>query len=111
MSWAITINDLDSIEQLPDEVYDRACSEHPEYRDDAEFAFMTAKGRGMVMATISGGRTPHMYGGAETIVIAVTGFDSHAEGHAVPPVAARDFNQSVLDNIWLGPDEDESVGD
>lgn len=111
MSWSITINDLDTIEQLPDEVYDSACADHEEYRDDAEFAFMTAKGRELVSATISGGRTPSPYGGPETVVICVTGFTSHAEGHAVPPMTARSFNDSVLDNIYVGPDaEDDPDG-
>lgn len=107
MSWAITINDLDMIDKLPPEIYDKACSENPEYREDAEHAFAVAKYRGLVSATISGGRTPSPYGGPDTVTISVVGFNSRAEGHAVPPMSARNFNEQMLYNIFNGPDEDD----
>lgn len=107
MSWAITINDLDTLDQLPDEIYDSACAENPEYDGDARFAFNLAKERGLVMATISGGRTPSPYGGPDTVTVSIVGFNNRNEGHAVPPLHSRDFNQAVMDAIRFGPDPDE----
>lgn len=110
MSWAITINDLDNIDKLPPEVYEKACAEHPEYREDAEHAFAVAKYRGLVSATISGGRTPSPYGGPDTVTISIVGFNSRDVGHAVPPMVGRDFNVAMLDTIFNGPDPDDDEG-
>lgn len=111
MTWAITINDLDKIDELPSEIYDKACGENVEYQGDALGAFVTAKERGLVSATISGGRTPSPYGGPDTVIISIVGFNNHNEGHAVPPMAARDFNSEVLRNIGAGPDDEEDEYD
>jgi len=107
MSWAITINDLDKIEELPDELYDKACRDNREYYGDANAAFNLAKEAGLVSATISGGRTPSPYGGPDSVVVSIVGFNSRAEGHAVAPMAARDFNRATMDNILAGPDDGE----
>ncbi len=108
MSWSITINDLDQIEELPDELYDKACRDNTDYYGDANAAFNLAKQAGLVSATISGGRTPSPYGGPDTVVVSVVGFNNRNVGHAVPPIAARDFNGTVLSNILSGPDDDRS---
>jgi len=102
MSWSITINDLDKIGKLSDDVYDKACSEHPAYRADAEAAFKIAKDRCFPSACISGGRTPHMYGGPETVTISIVGFDGNWDNaKAVPP---NDFNETMRSRILDGPD-------
>lgn len=111
MSWAITINDLDTLEQLPDEIYDSACAENPEYDGDARYAFSLAKARGLVTAAISGGRTPSPYGGPDTVTISIVGFNNRNEGHAVPPPASRDFNATMMNNILYGPDIDDDDGE
>jgi hypothetical protein len=111
MSWAITVNDIDKIEELPDTLYDMACRENPDYYGDANAAFNLAKQAGLVSATISGGRTPSPYGGPDTVVVSIIGFDNRNEGHAVPPIAARDFNSTVLRNIMEGPDDEDADGE
>jgi hypothetical protein len=109
MSWAITVNDLDQIDDLPDEIYYNASKDNPVYEADARLAFRAAKDAGLVSATLSGGRTPSMYGGPDTVTISVVGFDSRAEAHAVPPISGRNFNAAVLGNIYAGPDLEDGL--
>lgn len=105
-SWSITVNDLDQIDTLPGEIYDKACGDDAELQGDALAAFVSAKERGLVSATISGGRTPSPYGGPDTVVITVVGFNNRNEGHAVPPMSGRDFNSTMVSTILAGPDEE-----
>lgn len=110
-SWSITVNDLDQIEELPGHVYDTACGDDAELQGDALAAFVSAKERGLVSATISGGRTPSPYGGPDTVIISVTGFNNRNEGHATPPPIARDFNASMVTTILTGPDPESEPED
>lgn len=103
MSWSVTVNDLDKTSMLPGTALDTAGKDNPAYRDDAITAFKAAKRAGLVSATLSGGRTPSPYGGPDSVVISVVGFDSRAVGHAVPPPG--DFNASMRATILAGPDE------
>lgn len=111
MSWAITINDLDVTGELPDEIYEKAAKDNPEYEHDARLAFELAKSAGLVSATISGGRTPSPYGGPDTVTISVVGFNNHNQGHAVPRPQGRDFNAAVLDNIYAGAYDNDRLED
>lgn len=106
MSWIITVNDLDQIDDLPDETYRNAAKDNPVYEADARLAFRMAKEAGLVSAAISGGRTPSMYGGPDSVVISVVGFDSRQVGHAVPP-PGRNFAAGVLGNIYAGPSDEQ----
>lgn len=107
MSWSIRINGLDTLDELPEDSLLEASKDNEAYRDDAIAAFDAAKRAGLVSATISGGRTPSPYGGPDTVVLSVIGFDSHAQGHAVPPhsEAMSDMERIMLSNILYGPDE------
>jgi hypothetical protein len=113
-TWSITINDLDEITELPANVYDKACGEDADLQGDALGAFVTAKERGLVSATIAGGRTPSPYGGPDTVTISIVGFNNRNEGHANPPMAGRDFNSTMLDTILAGgelePDDPDDDG-
>lgn len=111
MSWAITINDIDQIDDLPEEYYLRAAKDNPAYDADARLAFRTAKEAGLVSAAISGARTPSMYGGPDSVVLSIVGFDSRKEGHATPPISGRNFNAGVLGNIYAGPDVEDDIAD
>ena len=110
-SWSITVNDLDQIEELPEDIFLKACGEDAELQSDAHSAFISAKERGLVSATISGGRTPSPYGGPDTVVITVVGFNNRNEGHAVPPITGRDFNSTMVSTILAGPDEETEPED
>jgi hypothetical protein len=105
MSWTVTVNNLDSTSLLPEKALETAGKDNPAYRDDAITAFKAAKRAGLVSATLSGGRTPSPYGGADTVVICITGFDSRAVGHAVSREVAADFNRTMRETILAGPDE------
>lgn len=105
-SWSITVNDLDQIEELPEDIFLKACGEDAELQSDAHSAFISAKERGLVSATISGGRTPSPYGGPDTVVISIVGFNNRSEGHAIPPITGRDFNSTMVSTILAGPDEE-----
>lgn len=83
MSWSITIEDLDKIRELPFAQLARIGSDNPAYSDDARLLLTAAIACGLVSATLSGGRTPSPYGGPDTVVMSIVGFDSHREGHAV----------------------------
>ena len=111
MSWSITINDLDQIEKLPAEKYAVLAKDNPAYESDARAAFKLAKRIGLVSATISGGRTPSMYGGPDSVAVSIVGFDSRREGHAVPPAIGHNFNDAVLANIYGGPDPESEFND
>jgi hypothetical protein len=100
MSWSLTIDDLENSDEIPEHYLEKLGGDNPVYRSDAAFAYDLAKAVGLVSATISGGRTPHMYGGPDTVTISVVGFDSHKEGHAV----ARIFNETMRQRILDGPD-------
>lgn len=104
MSWSVTIDDLDRIEFLPDEIYGRLGKDNPLYAQDAAAAFLTAKEAGLVSATLSGGRTPSPYDGPDAVVISIVGFSDRREGHAVP----LRFNDQVRHNIAAGPDSEKS---
>lgn len=106
MSWSVTINDLDTIVELPRELIETIGKDNILYARDALFAFDLAKASGLVSATLSGGRTPSPYGGPDSVVISVVGFDSRKEGHAVPP-SGRNFNLEMKRVIASGPDEYE----
>ena len=95
MSWSLTVDDLDQVDQLPDELLSRVGSDNPLYSIDARLAFTVACAAGLVSATLSGGRTPSPYGGADTVVISVVGFSDRREGHAV----ARKFYPTMIDTI------------
>jgi hypothetical protein len=103
MSWSVTINNLDQIDRLPDDLYEKISRDNPVYLIDAQLVFQLAKESGLVSATLSGGRTPSMYGGADVVVLSIMGFDSHKEGSAV---AADNFHQAMIANIYAGPDPD-----
>lgn len=107
MSWSVTINDLDTVDELPEYTYQKLSEDNPDYDGDSRAAFMAAKSAGLVTATLSGGRTPSPYGGPDSVVISIVGFSDRREGHAVPPIARRDFNAQVIDNILAGPDPEE----
>lgn len=83
MSWSITVEDLDKINELPAAQLARVGSDNPAYSDDARLLLTVAVAAGLVSATLSGGRTPSPYGGPDTVVMSIVGFDSRAEGHAV----------------------------
>jgi hypothetical protein len=106
-TWSITINDLDQISELPADVYDKACGNDAELQGDALGAFVTAKERGLVSATIAGGRTPSPYGGPDTVTISIVGFNNRNEGHATAPIAGRNFNATMVDTILAGPGKDD----
>lgn len=107
MSWSITINDLDEIDELPQFSYDKISEDNPDYEQDARAAFAAARSAGLVHATLSGGRTPSPYDGPDSVVISIVGFSDRRQGHAVPPVNRRDFHSQVIDNILAGPDLEE----
>lgn len=110
MSWSITVEDLDQIDPAPphelEQKFSKLAEDNPEYENDAYQAFALARECGLVAATLSGGRTPSPYGGPDSVVIAVTGFSSRAEGHAVPK-SRVDFYAQTRDNIFAGPDDEE----
>lgn len=104
MSWSVTIDDLDTIDPANprlDQVLRKLSEDNPAYENDARQAFRAARASGLVSATLSGGRTPSPYGGPVSVVIAITGFDSRAVGHAV----AKPFYQQTRENIAAGPDK------
>lgn len=107
MSWSVTVNDLDTVDELPEFTYQKISEDNPDYDRDSRAAFTAAKSAGLASATLSGGRTPSPYGGPDTVVISIVGFSDRREGHAVPPFARRDFNAQVIDTILSGPDEEE----
>lgn len=110
MSWALTIDNLQDMLILPLNKLEDISTDNPEYEHDAQLAFAMAKQAGLVSATISGGRTPSPYGGPATVVIAVSGFDSTAIGHAVPQ-DGRDFRAAMTSTVLCGPDEEENEED
>lgn len=112
MSWSVTVNELDTTSMLPQAALDTAGKDNPAYRDDAITAFKAAKRAGLVSATLSGGRTPSPYGGPDSVVLCITGFDSRAQGRALPPAEqllteaeAANFNEAMKRTILAGPDE------
>ena len=85
VSWSLVVNDLDSVRELPGEIYDKVAEDNPAYRGDLEIALSAAKRAGLVSATLAGGRTPSPYvGGPDVVVISVHGFDREGVGKAVP---------------------------
>lgn len=101
MSWSVVFDDL-SINQIPDNIWQEVGKDNPLYRQDLEIAFNAALKAGLVSATLMGGRTPSPYGGADTVLISIHGFDSYAIGEAV---VKRGHDDQVRDNILAGPDE------
>jgi hypothetical protein len=106
MSWSVTVDNLQDIRELPEAVYDKLSKDNPLYLTDATGAFRLAKDAGLVSVTLAGGRTPNPYGGAEVVVISITGFDSDKIGRAVP----KDFMQKMRETV-MAPDEDDEFPD
>jgi len=102
MSWSVTVNDLSTVEELPPQIIDKIGWDNPKYKEDAQLAFFVAKSCELDSVTLSGGRTPSPYGGPDNVVITIIGFDGTSG------IRARDFNMSVLDNIFTGPDNENS---
>lgn len=111
MSWSVTVNDLQDVTELPEDVLAKLADDNVYYAYDAKLAFTAAKTGGLTSATLSGGRTPSPYGGPDSVVISVVGFAGPGEGHAVP---RHDFYREVMNSInaggsyhWqLEPDDD-----
>lgn len=107
MSWSVTVNDLDQINELPHEIYAKVAEDNPLYAQDLGIALIAAMKAGLVSATLAGGRTPSPYGGPDVVTISVHGFDSRKEGHAVEKSGQRiDYIDEVL-KILGYPDPDE----
>lgn len=104
MSWAVTVNDLATIDELPLQILQKLSWDNPLYLDDANLAFRIAKAANLDSATLSGGRTPSPYGMPDTVVISVVGFDGPIPGEI--GVRARDFNAAKIDTILSGPDSE-----
>lgn len=112
MSWSVTIDDIDSIpEDIPEglhAVFAKLGEDNPAYTRDAEFLFATARAAGLVSCTLSGGRTPSPYGGPDSVVLAIVGFDSRAEGKAVAKsLPSPGFYNQMRATILSGPDTPE----
>lgn len=103
MSWSVTFDSLDDLENLPDEVTAKLAEDNEAYSSDAVLAFTLAKDAGLTKVTLSGGRTPSPYGGPDCVVVSVLGFTDNREAHAVP----KPFFDEVRANIFEGPDDDE----
>jgi len=102
MSWSVTVHDLSTVEELPQQILDKIGWDNRKYIHDAIMAFSVAKACGLDSAALSGGRTPSPDGRPDHVAISIVGFDQ-PEGNQV---RARDFNMAVLDNIFTGPDND-----
>lgn len=98
MSWSVTVDNLWELTELPVETLAKLSEDNPKYFGDAQLAFALAKQSDLVSATLAGGRTASPYGGPDTVVFSVVGFDSRNSGHAVPG-----FYQQVIENIVSGP--------
>lgn len=101
MSWSVTVEGVQDIQDLPHTILAKIGEDNARYEADAVWAFHLAKNAGLVSATLAGARTPSMYGGPDTVIISVHGFDSHRVAHAVEKKSHDDM---VRDEIFSGPE-------
>jgi hypothetical protein len=93
MSWSFTVNETMQQYELTEKLTGEMGAVNADYPADMAVALTAAKALGLSSGTLSGFRTPHPYGGPDSIGIAVMG-----------TVEATDWHENVRSVIAAGPD-------
>jgi hypothetical protein len=93
MSWSITVNNVQSYDQFPDNIIEQMLTQHIAYPGDMMKALKLAKDCGFSSAVLTGMRTPNPYGGDEVVDISVRGM-----------LEATDFQSEMKKILQAGPD-------